>query len=580
MSEPRLLVGEGAFVTRVWRLIVPYWRGEERLRAWLLLLGTIGCALGVVYVEVLVNQWSRPFYNAVQQMDGEAFVRLLLQFLVLAVLMTLGAMYKVYLQQMLEMRWRVWLTHAFVTDWLADKVYYHLELEPRGTDNPDQRMQEDLKFFTGVTLDLALGLLSAVVTLVSFVWILWRLSGALTVPIGQATLEIPGYMVWCALGYAIVGSVLSHFVGRPLISLNFRKQRLEADFRFGLVRLRENVEGAALYGGEAQEKAGLFGRFEAIRQNWWRLMLYTRRLTGFRTGYNQIAVVFPFLVAAPRYFAGEIDFGTLMQTAAAFGAVQVALSWFVANYQGIAEWRASADRLLTFHDALVDTAEERRRDTGIGVLRDGHGEYAAESLELVLPNGRPIVAGAAFTIRPGDQVLVTGPSGSGKSTLFRALAGIWPFGRGRVRIPAGAKVMFLPQKPYMPTGTLRDVVSYPSPPDSFSDAEIARVLAAVRLESLGARLGDTENWAMQMSGGEQQKIALARALLHRPDWLFLDEATSALDEETERAVYRLLGEELRGATVVSIAHRGGLADYHGRHLRFEPSEGATRVVSG
>lgn len=580
MSEPRLLVGEGAFVTRVWRLIVPYWTSEERLRAWLLLLGTIGFALGVVYVEVLVNQWSRPFYNAVQQTDGEAFVRLLLQFLVLAALMTLGAMYKVYLQQMLEMRWRVWLTHAYVTDWLADKVYYHLELDPRGTDNPDQRMQEDLKFFTGVTLDLALGLLSAVVTLVSFVWILWRLSGTLTVAIGEATLDIPGYMVWCALGYAIVGSVLSHFVGRPLISLNFQKQRLEADFRFGLVRLRENAEGAALYGGEAQEKSGLFGRFEAIRQNWWRLMLYTRRLTGFRTGYNQIAVVFPFLVAAPRYFAGEIDFGTLMQTAAAFGAVQVALSWFVANYQGIAEWKASADRLLTFHDALVDTAEERRRDSGIGVLREGHGEYAAESLELVLPNGRPIVAGAAFTIRPGDQVLVTGPSGSGKSTLFRALAGIWPFGRGRVRIPAGAKVMFLPQKPYMPSGTLRDVVAYPSPPDAFSDAEIARVLAAVRLEGLGGRLGDTEKWAMQMSGGEQQKIALARALLHRPDWLFLDEATSALDEETERAVYRLLGAELRGATVVSIAHRGGLADYHGRHLRFEPTEGATRVVSG
>jgi len=269
-----------------------------------------------------------------------------------------------------------------------------------------------------------------------------------------------------------------------------------------------------------------------------------------------------------------------MQTAAAFGAVQVALSWFVANYQGIAEWKASADRLLTFHDALVDTADDRRRETGVDVLRDGGGCYAAEALELVLPNGRPIVAGTAFIIKPGDQVLVTGPSGSGKSTMFRALAGIWPFGRGRVRIPAGAKVMFLPQKPYMPTGTLREVVSYPSPADAFPDGEIARVLAAVRLEGLGARLGETENWAMQMSGGEQQKIALARALLHRPDWLFLDEATSALDEETERAAYRLIAEEMPGATVVSIAHRGGIADYHGRRLRFEPTEGATRVVSG
>ena len=580
MKDGKLVVAKGAFVQRVWRLITPYWKSEARWRAWLLLFGTVGFALGVVYVEVAVNEWSRFFYNAIADKNVDDFVRLLAYFLVLAVLMTVGAMYKIYLQQMLEMRWRVWLTHQYVGDWLADKVFYQLELQPRGTDNPDQRMQEDLKFFTGVTLDLALGLLSAMVTLVSFVVILWRLSGSLAVPVGGTNLEIPGYMVWCALGYAIAGSLLSHFVGRPLISLNFQKQRLEADFRFSLVRLRENAEGAALYGGEAQEKTGLFARFEAIRRNWWLLMRYTRRLTGFRTGYNQIAVVFPFLVAAPRYFTGEIDLGTLMQTAAAFAAVQVALSWFVTNYSGIAEWKASADRLLTFHDALVATADERRRDTGVGVLHDGTGDYAAESLDLVLPNGRPIVSGAAFVVRPGEQVLVTGPSGSGKSTMFRALAGIWPFGRGRVRVPAGAKVMFLPQKTYMPTGTLREVVTYPSPPDAFSDQAITRALEAVHMGDLVKRLSESENWAMQMSGGEQQKIALARALLHRPDWLFLDEATSALDEETEREVYRRLAATLPGATLVSIAHRGGLADYHGRRLRFEPTEGATRVVSG
>ncbi|MCX7891465.1 MAG: ABC transporter ATP-binding protein/permease [Burkholderiales bacterium] len=580
MNDRKLLLGEGGFLARVWRLLVPYWKGDERVRAWLLLVGTVAAALGVVYTEVLVNQWSRPFFNAVEQKSVGDFERLLVHFGVLAALMTVAAMYKVYLQQMLEMRWRVWLTHAYVSDWLADKVYYHLELEARGTDNPDQRMQEDLKFFTGVTLDLALGLLASFVSLVSFVVILWRLSGTLVLELPGAAVGIPGYMVWAALGYAIAGSVLSHFIGRPLIALNFQKQRLEADFRFALVRLRENAEGAALYGGEAREKAGLFARFEDIRRNWWRLMRYTRRLTAFRTGYNQLAVVFPFLVAAPRYFAGETDFGTLMQTAAAFAAVQVALSWFVTNYQGIAEWKASADRLLTFHDALVATAAERRRETGIGVLADGGGAYAAEALELVLPNGRPIVAGAAFTIRPGDQVLVTGPSGSGKSTLFRALAGIWPFGRGRVRVPAGARVMFLPQKPYVPTGSLREVVAYPSPPDAFGAAEIARVLAAVRLDALVPRLDETANWAMQLSGGEQQKLALARALLHRPDWLFLDEATSALDEETERAFYGLLAAELPGTTVVSIAHRAGLDAFHGRHFRFEPTEGPTRVVGG
>jgi len=324
MSDTILIAGEGTFLTRTWRLIVPYWTSEERVRAWLLLLGTVGFALGVVYFEVLVNHWSRPFFNAVEQREGAEFEQLLLQFFVLAALMTVGAMYKVYLQQMLEIRWRAWLTHAYVTDWLSDKVYYHLELEARGTDNPDQRVQEDLKFFTGVTLDLALGLLSAAVTLASFVWILWRLSGTLELTLGGTMIGIPGYMVWCALGYALAGSLLSHFVGRSLIPLNFRKQRLEADFRYGLVRLRENAEAVALYGGEAQEKVRLYARFEAIRQNWWQLMLYTRRLTGFRTGYNQFAVVFPFLVAAPRYFAGEIDFGTLMSSGA-----RAAISKFV-----------------------------------------------------------------------------------------------------------------------------------------------------------------------------------------------------------------------------------------------------------
>ena len=568
------------FIGRIWALTHPYWQSEERGRAWGLLVSIIALTLGLVYLDVQFNTWNREFYNALEQKNYDDFKDLILYFAFLAVLFMAGAIYKLYLTQMLTMRWRVWLTQRYVNDWLDRQVYYRLELDKRGTDNPDQRIAEDLRRFTDGTLSLSLGLLSSLVTLASFVAILWTVSG----PITLFGVSVAGYMVWAALIYAIVGSIITHYVGRPLIGLNFQQERFEADFRFNLVRLRENAEGVALYHGEVPERAGLLTRFERIRGNWWELMRYTKHLTGFTSGYGQIAVIFPFIVAAPRFFSGAMPLGGLMQIASAFGQVQNALSWFVQSYSTLANWRASVDRLLTFHAALEATVHDVESAPAIPVERDALPGIRAEALDLSVPGmngeaGRTILAGAAFAIAPAERVLVTGPSGSGKSTLFRALAGIWPFGRGTVRVPAGARVLFLPQKPYIPVGTLRDAVSFPAPAGEFTDEALRAALHDCRLESFTDRLDETQNWSMLMSGGEQQRLAIARALLHKPDFLFLDEATTSMDETLEKEMYELLSARLPAAAITSIAHNPALAAFHRRTLSLQPAGDANRLVA-
>lgn len=568
MINPKLLVDTGSFLKRVWRLTAPYWRSEERAMAWLVLAAVVGLALGLVYLDVLFNYWNRDFYNALQARSFPDFKDLLLYFGFLAAIYIFGYIYRVYLTQMLQMRWRAWLTRVYLDEWMADRAYYRLELEHGATDNPDQRISEDLNKFTAGTLSLGLGLLSSLVTLASFSVILWSLSGSLTIPLGAASVEVPGYMLWAAVLYAIVGSVLAHYVGRALIGLNFRQERYEADFRFTLVRFRENAEGIALYRGEPAEHASLMGRFGAVIGNWWQIMRANKRLNAYTAGYSQIAIIFPFIVGAPRYFSGEIDLGTLMQVASAFATVQGALSWFVNSYATLADWKASVDRLLTFHGTLQAVRTGIADGDGAQIEAVESRDLSVESLDLVLPDGRVILPGASFVLRRGERVLVSGPTGSGKSTLFRVLAGIWPYGRGRVRVPAGATMLFLPQKPYIPIAALRTAISYPAPPGAFDDDAIRDALAAVRLDHFAGRLDDADNWSMLMSGGEQQKLAVARALLHRPDWLFLDEATSALDEDSERHIYALIGERLPHSTLVSIAHRSGVAAYHERRFAF------------
>jgi putative ATP-binding cassette transporter len=574
-----VLIDARTFLGNVWKLSAPYWRSEEKLRAWALLAAIVGLSLGTVYILVLLNDWNRQFYNALEQKDERDFFALLGYFCLLAAIYIAVAVYETYLEQMLQMRWRIWLTRQYLGDWLGRQVYYRLELEHRGTDNPDQRIAEDLRLFTTGTLSLTLGLMREIVTLASFAVILWGLSGSLPLALGGSEIAVPGYLVWVALAYAIVGSLVTHYVGRPLIRLNFQQEQREADFRFALVRLRENAEGVALYRGEAAERRGFLDRIERIRENWWGLMSYTKRLNTLVIGYNQVAIVFPFFVAGHRFFSGAIPLGGLTQIAAAFGQVQTSLSWFVNTYGALAGWKASVDRLLTFHRALEETAAEQARRGALDVQRDAGPTVRAEHLDLVLPNGRVILADTAFTIAPGDRILLTGPSGSGKSTLFRALAGIWPFGRGRVRFPGNARVLFLPQKPYIPIGSLREAVAYPGAPADFGDAAIRGALADVGLDAFAERLDGRQNWSLQLSGGEQQRLAMARALLHRPDWLFLDEATASLDETSERRLYGLLGERLAGATIVSIAHRPTVAAFHRRRFSLEAEGDRMRLAT-
>lgn len=572
-----MLVKFRSFLRDLWRLAEPYWVSEEKWLARGLLAAVIALDLGTVFVAVEINQWQNAFFNSLEKKDQAEFMRLIGVFSGLALAYIVMAVYQLYLGQMLQIKWRRWLTERYLDDWLRGRVYYRLQLTDRTTDNPDQRIADDLGSFVGTTLSLTLGLLNAAVTLGSFLFILWGLSGAITIPIG-AGVTVPGYLVWVALVYAALGTWLVHLVGRPLVGLNFARQRVEADFRFSLVRFRENAESIALYAGEADEKRSFMQRFVAVADNWWEIMRRQKKLTWFQSFYGQLAVIFPYVVVAPRYFSGAIPLGGLMQTASAFGQVQSSLSWFIDAYARLADWKATVDRLVGFRGAIDRAAAEGAASPGVERVSEARADIEARDVSLGLPNGRMLMERVDLVLAPGESTLVTGPSGSGKSTLFRAFAGIWPFGDGSVRWPSQARILFLPQRPYLPIGTLRQVLSYPASPGTFDDAALADAVERCGLVQLRERLDESQHWGLMLSGGEQQRIGFARAWLHRPEWLFLDEASSALDEASERQMYELVGS-MAGTTVVSIGHRPALAALHRRRLVVAAqSDGPARLV--
>jgi putative ATP-binding cassette transporter len=561
--------------TKAWALLRPYWFSEERWTASGLLALVVGLNLAGVLVSVLLAHWNRQFFDALQGKDYSAFLALLARFGGLAALYIVAAVFALYFNQLLQIRWRRWLTARYCRNWLADRSYYVLQLDPSNVENPEQRIQDDIGIVANLSLDLMTGLINAVATLGSFLLMLWTLSGALQLNIAGIAVAIPGYMVWVAILYAALGTVATHVVGRSLIGINFDLQRYDAEFRFRMIRVRENAESIALYGGERDEEESLKTSFGHIWGTWWRLMKAQKRLTFFTAGYGQLAVIFPILVAAPRYFSGAMSLGGLTQTSLAFGRVQSSLSWFVDAYPRIAQWTASVGRLVGFDDALARSKSLPASTAAIRVSRTPAADLAVDGLNLCLPDNRAILQNAAFHIQAGDRVLVSGPSGCGKSTLFRALAGVWPFGNGRVIIPEGRRVLFLPQRPYLPIASLREVLSYPDRPQQHTDLELRQALSDARLPHLLDRLGEQANWSLELSGGEQQRIGFARVFLYRPDWLFLDEATSALDEETEQALYAMVWERFAGITVISIAHRAAVMRFHDRRLTLRPE---TRTV--
>jgi putative ATP-binding cassette transporter len=567
-GTPDIAVPQRSFMSKLWAMTAPYWRSADWKLAWLLSVVIIALNLALVGMNVLFNYWYNDFYNSLQNKDFAAFKYQLGKFSVLAFAYIVIAVYYLYLRQMLMIRWRRWLTETLLQRWLG--VYYLLQLKDYGTDNPEQRIEQDINLYTQQTVAITMGLLNSVVTLFSFMFILWTLSGPLSFALGGMNITIPGYMLWVALIYALVGSVLTYWIGRPLVHTNFMQERYNANFRFGMTRLRENAESVAFYGGEADEKRRLEGTFRDIWNNWYLYMRQTKRITWFTSFYGQAAVIFPFVVGAPRYFSGAIQLGGLMQINSAFSQVQGALSWFVDSFTTLADWKASVNRLVAFVDAMdgaqIDSAQMAR----LAAHDRTDDALTVDDLDIVLPNGRTLLNDVELTLKPGQRTLVTGPSGSGKTTLFRALAGLWPFGRGKVHLPKQANMLFLPQKPYLPIATLRETLTFPVGPGAFNREALVEALTSVNLSHLVDRLDETDNWSMVLSGGEQQRLAIARAILVKPDWLFLDEATSALDEANEEHIYRLLVERLPKASIISIAHRSGLKRFHDQRLTLDP----------
>ncbi|HDR9835102.1 TPA: ABC transporter ATP-binding protein/permease [Burkholderia multivorans] len=566
-----------------WSLIRPYWVSSEWKVAWALLVTIIAINLCVVWINVQLNKWNAQFYNALQTKNVHDFPHLMMQFSMLAFGFIILAVYGLYLRQMLGFRWRQWLTDRFLGEWLGDRAFYRIERD-RLADNPDQRVADDLQAFATTTLSLSLDLLSTVVTLASFITILWTLGGALTLSLGATPVSIPGYMVWAAALYAVIGSLVIQKVGRPLVSINYQQQRVEADFRFGLIRVRENAEQIAFYDGEDTENRNAQGLFLRIRDNWWRVMKYTKRLTFVNAFYGQIAIIFPFVVAAPRYFAGAFTLGVLMQISSAFGTVSDSFSWFLNSYRTLVEWRATVNRLREFKRVmrtshLKESLSPATEHGGINLHYVNAAKLSTSSLKLALPNGNALANIGSVTIEPGSRWLVVGKSGSGKSTFMRALAGLWPFGDGAIDAPVGARMMFVPQSSYLPIGTLKAALAYPSAPDAFGDDACRDALRACHLEDYVDRLDETAHWTRVLSPGEQQRLAGARVLLHKPDFLFLDEATSALDADNEARLYRLFAERLPKAAIVSIAHRESLAAFHGGTINVERVNDSDKVAA-
>ena len=549
------------FLRQAWDMAWPYWKSDEKWSAWGLLGAIIALNLISVWLNVRFNSWYNDFYNALQQYDWGEFWWQFAIFGMIAAALIVVAVYSFYLRAILHIRWRRWLTGRFLRDWLDDQAYYRMQLSQPTTDNPDQRIQEDLDNFATMTLGLSIGLLNAVVTLFSFLSILWVLSGALSIPLGSATtIEIPGYMVFAALIYAVAGTMLTRWIGRPLIQLTFDQQRYEADFRFSLVRLRENAENVAFYGGEARELDTFLTRFARVVMNWWGIIKRRKRLTWLTTGYAQLAVVFPFVVAAPRYFDKIIQLGGLMQISSAFGQVQESLSFIVSSYTEIAQYQAVIQRLSGFRAKMDEIAAERAGVQPIKIERGGAG-VEVETLDLDLPDGRLLRRDIALSAGPEKPALITGPSGVGKSTVLRAIAGLWPFGRGRIRVTDG-RAFFLPQRPYLPLGTLADALVYPRAAAELPRERLVEALRTVGLPQLVSQLDEDGNWAQRLSIGEQQRVAFARVFLARPEIVFLDEATSALDEAAEMSLYRLLRDAPWRPTIVSVGHHGTLHRFH------------------
>lgn len=561
------------FIVGLFHLITPYWNSEEKKSARLYLAAIITLTIAAVYMTLLLNEWFNSFYSALQNYDSDAVYRGLLRFTGLAFAHIAFAVYSYYLQQRLALRWRKWMTKNYLAKWTGQQMYYRLEMFSQGTaDNPDQRISEDINLFTARTLSFMSGLLRSATTIVCFIFVLWNLSEVLSFTAAGQEIHIYGYLVWTALAYSVFGTWITHKVGHRLVSLNYLQQKLEADFRFSMVRLRETAESVAFYNGAAKEEAFLSNRFMTLLRNTLFIIKKQKQLSWLTNSYAQIAIIFPFVVAVPRYLSQNISLGGLMQIANCFGKVQDAMSYFVDVYASLAEWQSCAERLLSFDKHIAAIEKETEEKSGSLVREETHDRLRLADVTISVPamdenkRTREIISSASCTIKSGEHVILKGPSGSGKSTLLRTLAGFWPYVKGHISMPAPSEIMFIPQKPYIPMGTSAEAASYPL--ETADEEILSPLLMECGLSHLMEKTDTEADWSHILSLGEQQKLAFVRVFLRKPKWVFLDEATSAMDEETEEKMYRLL-TALPGTTVISIGHRSTLDKWHNRVLRIE-----------
>lgn len=559
------------FIVGLFHLITPYWNSEEKKSARLYLAAIITLTIAAVYMTLLLNEWFNSFYSALQNYDSDAVYRGLLRFTGLAFAHIAFAVYSYYLQQRLALRWRKWMTKNYLAKWTGQQMYYRLEMFSQGTaDNPDQRISEDINLFTARTLSFMSGLLRSATTIVCFIFVLWNLSEILSFSAAGQEFHIYGYLVWTALAYSVLGTWITHKVGHRLVSLNYLQQKLEADFRFSMVRLRETAESVAFYNGAAKEEAFLSNRFMTLLRNTLFIIKKQKQLSWLTNSYAQIAIIFPFVVAVPRYLSQNISLGGLMQIANCFGKVQDAMSYFVDVYASLAEWQSCAERLLSFDKHIAAIEKETEEKSGSLVREETHDRLRLADVTISVPamdenkRTREIISSASCTIKSGEHVILKGPSGSGKSTLLRTLAGFWPYVKGHISMPAPSEMMFIPQKPYIPMGTSAEAASYPL--ETADEEILSPLLVECGLSHLMEKTDTEADWSHILSLGEQQKLAFVRVFLRKPKWVFLDEATSAMDEETEEKMYRLL-TALPGTTVISIGHRSTLDKWHDRVLR-------------
>jgi putative ATP-binding cassette transporter len=565
------------FLRQLGALTKLFWRSTEAPRAFLILAITIALEFATVWGNVRLSDVQKNLFDSFQDKQMAPFLSAIVTFLGVAALFVVTSSFRIWVRAALEIQWREWLTDYFLKRWISSQAYTQIELHRKATDNPDQRIAEDVRDYVASALGLSLSLLSAIATLVSFAAILWNLSEQWRFSWNGEELRIPGLMMWVAIAYALLAIWITHLVGRPLVSIQFDRQRFEADFRFSLARFRENVEEVALANGERGERRNAAARFRNVAENWWQLIRAQRNLAIFTGGIGQANSIMPYLIAAPAFFAGQLTLGAVVQTQIAYGQVSGSLTWFVNAYQEIARWRANIERLVTLLAEIDATEADYAKKERVEVVRTEAPDLRLDGLRVERPDGSTIVDGADARIAPGERIVVYGPTGSGKGMLLRAIAGIWRFGKGRIEIPLRARKLMLTERPYMPIGTLREALTYPDPFDTYSEEDARAALEAVDLHALAARLDESDHWGQHLSGGEQQRLGIARALLQKPDFLFLDEATSALDETCERKLYAVLRERLPDTGVVSIAYRPAVEQLHDRRWTMVPGAAGMRL---